>query len=84
MQTTSSARRAPGEDASYSREETFSPPRASMVIRSLEWLERRMYESAYGRPPGPDELAAATGFLTEQTAHHGGPWLWRVASRRFG
>jgi hypothetical protein len=34
---------------------------------------RGMYESAFGRPPREDELAAAMDFLTEQAREYGKP-----------
>ena len=34
---------------------------------------RAMYESAFGRPPTKDELAAAAEFLAEQAKEYGKP-----------
>jgi cytochrome c553 len=41
--------------------------------RTAEDRVREMYESAFGRPPTKGELAAATEFVTDQSAEYGKP-----------
>jgi cytochrome c553 len=41
--------------------------------RTPEQRVREMYEAAYGRPPSPDELDAAVGFVAGQSKEYGEP-----------